>query len=62
MQTKQKLYDHGAYAAFLSGGGPSIGAICDDSTAPECKSILNDFVGSTGQVFDLTAGTGYRIT
>ncbi len=61
-ETKQKLYDHGAYAAFLSGGGPSIGAVCGDSTAPMCKSLLQDFVGTTGQVYDLNAGTGYRVS
>jgi homoserine kinase len=61
MQTKQELYDQGAYAAFLSGGGPSIGAVCDDSTAPNCKTVLSDFVGTTGRVYDLAAGNGYTI-
>ena len=55
---REALLAAGAYAAFLSGAGPTVGVVCDGNTKATCKTILKDFVGE-GRVLSLGAGEGY---
>ncbi|MEJ2358164.1 MAG: homoserine kinase [Deinococcales bacterium] len=51
----------GAYAAYLSGAGPTLGVIADDARADACRHLLQEFAGPGGRVLDLGPGTGYRV-
>ncbi|MEJ2666246.1 MAG: homoserine kinase [Deinococcales bacterium] len=55
------LRDAGAFAAYLSGAGPTLGVITDDAHAEHCHALLSTFAGAGGRVLDLAAGTGYRV-
>lgn len=56
------LRAHGAYAAYLSGAGPTLAVVADDDHAGACLAELRTFVGDTGRVLDLGAGSGYRVS
>jgi homoserine kinase len=60
-ETRQKILDAGAYAAFLSGAGPTVGVICNHTMKTTCQEILQDFV-KDGQVLDLQASQGYELS
>jgi homoserine kinase len=51
----------GAYAAFLSGAGPSIGVVTSERTEAACRTVLDAFVGRRGRVLALRVGPGYEI-
>jgi len=51
----------GAYAAFLSGAGPTVGAVVSEATEAACRAALADFVGPRGQVLSLRAAGGYTV-
>lgn len=55
------LRDAGAFAAYLSGAGPTLGVVTDDDHAERCRALLGDFAGPSGRVLDLEAGDGYRV-
>ena len=55
------LREVGAFAAYLSGAGPTLGVITDDARAEVCRALLTDFAGPGGRVLDLPAGQGYRV-
>mgnify|MGYP002779574621 FL=1 len=59
-ETRQKVLEAGAYAAFLSGAGPTVGVICSGDVKETCQSILQTFV-KDGKVLELQASEGYRI-
>lgn len=59
--TRKALITAGAYAAFLSGAGPTIGVICSKANVRPCKAILQDFV-QAGRVLELAAGQGYTVS
>ncbi|MGL4609504.1 MAG: homoserine kinase [Trueperaceae bacterium] len=59
-ETRQKILDAGAYAAFLSGAGPTIGVICSSELKTTCKAILQNFV-KDGHVLNLQASDGYEL-
>lgn len=56
---KRDLLDAGAYAAYLSGAGPTLGVVCDRDHEPACRARLERFVAG-GRVLALAAGSGYR--
>jgi homoserine kinase len=60
-ETRQKVLDAGAYAAFLSGAGPTVGVICSSETKKICRDLLQNFV-KDGQVLELQASNGYIIS
>jgi homoserine kinase len=60
-ETRQQLLAAGAYGAFLSGAGPTVGVICNHETKKICKDLLQRFV-KDGQVLDVQASEGYVIT
>lgn len=51
----------GAHAAFLSGAGPTVGAVVPASRLEECREVLERFTGEGGEVLDLSAATGYTV-
>ena len=51
----------GAHAAFLSGAGPSVGAVVDEATEAACRAVLADYAGPRGQVLALRPGGGYEV-
>lgn len=55
------LFEVGAYAAFLSGAGPTVGVVCSLETEAACQEVLRSFVGETGKVLNLSAGEGYSL-
>jgi homoserine kinase len=55
------LRAEGAFAAYLSGAGPTLGVVVDDARADACRALLEDFAGEGGRVFDLGAGRGYQV-
>lgn len=58
-ESKKRLLDAGAYAAFLSGAGPTLGVICSAELKANCQSILRDFVGEQGRVLEARSSKGY---
>jgi homoserine kinase len=60
-ETRKRVLEAGAYAAFLSGAGPTVGVICDKAARETCQRILKAFVGVKGQVLELQASEGYRL-
>ncbi len=60
-ETRQQVLDAGAYAAFLSGAGPTVAVICNDETKAVCKTILQRFV-KDGQILELQASEGYSFS
>lgn len=58
-QTRTSLIDCGAYAAFLSGAGPTLAVICDATTIERCQAVLHTFVGDGGRVLHLPAAQGF---
>ncbi len=55
------LRARGAFAAYLSGAGPTLGVVTDDANADVCRALLADFAGSGGRVLDLGAGRGFQV-
>lgn len=60
-ECRQRLFEAGAYAAFLSGAGPSLGVVCSAELRPSCREVLERFVGEGGRVLELGAASGYRV-
>jgi homoserine kinase len=51
----------GAYAAFLSGAGPTLGAIVAPHVLADCRTVMEAFVGPTGHVLAPHAASGYVV-
>lgn len=49
----------GAWAAFLSGAGPTVGAVVDDDHLGACRDVLRAFVGDAGLVMTRAPAPGY---
>jgi homoserine kinase len=59
-EARRGLRAAGAHAAFLSGAGPTIGAVVANDTEAACRSVLEGFVGSAGRVLRLSGAGGYQ--
>jgi homoserine kinase len=59
-ETRQQVLAAGAYGAFLSGAGPTVGVICSEEVKNNCKDILQHFV-KDGKVLELQASEGYKV-
>ena len=57
---RKTLLEAGAYAAYLSGAGPTIGVICSQTTKDSCLDALQAFVGN-GRIFDVLQSKGYTL-
>lgn len=56
------LRSAGAYAAFLSGAGPTLGALMGPDQLAECRSVMDGFVGTAGHVIAPSSASGYAVT
>jgi len=54
------LREAGAHAAFLSGAGPTVGAVTSEEALPACREALERFVAG-GEVLELKATQGYSV-
>lgn len=61
VECRSALRDAGAFAAYLSGAGPTLGVVTDDERAEACRRLLAEFAGKRGRVLDLEAGRGYCV-
>ncbi len=52
----------GAYAAFLSGAGPSLAAVAPAAALPACRRVLAGFAGDAARVLELRPGGGYEVS
>ena len=52
----------GADAAYLSGAGPTVGAVAGDAAAAACREVLAAWVGPGGRVLEPDPATGYAVT
>lgn len=52
----------GADAAYLSGAGPTVGAIAGDEALAACREVLAAWVGPEGRVLEPRPATGYAVT
>jgi homoserine kinase len=59
--TRTALRAAGAYAAFLSGAGPTVGAVVSEGVEAACRGILADFAGTKGRVLALRSAGGYEV-
>ncbi len=55
------LREAGAHAGFLSGAGPTVGAVTSDEALPACRAALERFVGERGEVLELGTASGYSV-
>lgn len=58
---RKALLDAGASAAFLSGAGPTLAAICTAAVPEELLEVLRAFAGA-GEVLELRPSEGYRLS
>ncbi len=59
-ESKKALRAAGAYAAFLSGAGPTLGVVCSEGVKTNCLQILEAFVANDGKVMQAKASSGYQ--
>jgi homoserine kinase len=50
----------GAYAAFLSGAGPTVAAVANSSTVSDVSEALQRYAGPQGRVLELATADGYQ--
>ena len=60
-EVEHRAREAGAWAVFLSGAGPTVGAVAPPERAAACAGALRAFAGAAGQVLDLGPATGYRV-
>jgi len=60
-ECRQALLEDGAYAAFLSGAGPTLAVITDQEHLERCRHLLERYASQDGRVLELAAGEGYRL-
>lgn len=58
---RSALRQAGAHAAFLSGAGPTVGAVLDPNNESACRAVLEAFVGPAGRVLQLAGAGGYQL-
>lgn len=61
LETRHQLAEIGAWAAYLSGAGPSIGVVCPSDEIEACQEVLEQFAGPNGRVLALGPSDGYRL-
>ena len=56
----EEVFAAGGYAAFLSGAGPTVGAVAGSDAVAGVKGALATYAGEGGRVLQLVASNGYR--
>ena len=57
---RRALLDAGAYAAYLSGAGPTVGVVCSAEHLERCRTLLRAFVGE-GRIIEVGSSSGYEV-
>lgn len=60
-QALRDARDAGAWAAFLSGAGPTVGVVTDDEHLDACTRALREFAGPGGRVMSHIQAPGYAL-
>jgi len=55
-EAQRDLLEAGAWAAFLSGAGPTLGVVCSEGLLPTVRSILTGYAGAEGSVLMSSIG------
>ena len=61
-EAQADLRDAGAYAAYLSGAGPTLGVVCAASDVGACSERLRRYAGPGGRVIEASIGRGARVS
>lgn len=61
-EAQRELRDAGAWAAYLSGAGPTVGVVCSAARVTACLEILERYAGRDGRVLEPPIGRGARVS
>ncbi len=61
VEAQHALRDAGAWAAYLSGAGPTLGVVCAAARVSACLEILERYAGAGGRVLEPPIGRGARV-
>jgi len=61
-EAQRDLLEAGAWAAFLSGAGPTLGVVCDDAHLHAVEPLLARYAGTDGTAFVSTIGAPARVS
>lgn len=56
----ENAFDAGAYAAYLSGAGPAVGAVVGEAVSAPVREALLRYAGPSGRVLEPSTTGGYR--
>lgn len=56
------LRSAGAWAAYLSGAGPTLGVVCPATAVGACAAVLREYAGVDGRVLEPPIGQGARVS
>lgn len=59
---QRRALELGAYAAFLSGAGPTLAVVCRNGTESDLLPALSEFAGERGRVLALSGATGFELS
>lgn len=59
---QEEVRERGAWAAYLSGAGPSLGVVCAADRVAACSEVLARYAGPEGQVLAPPIGQGARVS
>lgn len=62
VSAQAELRETGAWAAYLSGAGPTLGVVCPGSAVTSCRRVLQTYVGSDGRILEPPIGRGSRVS
>lgn len=60
-RAQRDLRDIGAWAAYLSGSGPTMGVITGADRVAACREVLQRYAGEAGRVLEPSIGKGARV-
>lgn len=60
-EAQRELRGLGAWAAYLSGAGPSLGVVCGADKVEACRAVLHRYAGEGGRVLEPSIGKGARV-
>lgn len=59
---QEALRATGAWAAYLSGAGPTLGVVCPAGAVTSCREVLRDYAGEDGLILEPPIGRGARVS
>ncbi len=61
-EAQEELRAAGAWAAYLSGAGPTLAVVCSADRREACRRILAGYAGADGRVLEPGVGRGARLS